>query len=91
MGIYEFAISIFFISWAMIFGICIYRSAERETNCSLKKGFSYSNDDCRGESRPVREVGHSRTRAGKSVIVEFRTLTFATCVLVVMYINTLNL
>ena len=29
MGIYAFAISIFFISWAMIFGICIdYRSAE---------------------------------------------------------------
>ena len=29
MGIYAFAISIFFISWAMIFGMCIdYRSAE---------------------------------------------------------------
>ncbi len=29
MGIYAFAISIFFISWVMIFGICIdYRSAE---------------------------------------------------------------
>ena len=29
MGIYAFAISIFSISWAMIFGICIdYRSAE---------------------------------------------------------------
>ena len=29
MGIYAFAISIFFISWAMMFGICIdYRSAE---------------------------------------------------------------
>ena len=28
VGIYAFAISIFFISWAMIFGICIdYRSA----------------------------------------------------------------
>ena len=28
MGIYVFAISIFFISWAMIFGMCIdYRSA----------------------------------------------------------------
>ena len=28
MGIYAFAISIFFISWAMIFGMCIdYRSA----------------------------------------------------------------
>ena len=28
MSIYAFAISIFFISWAMIFGICIdYRSA----------------------------------------------------------------
>ncbi len=29
MSIYAFAISIFFISWAMIFGVCIdYRSAE---------------------------------------------------------------
>ena len=29
MSIYAFAISIFFISWAMIFGMCIdYRSAE---------------------------------------------------------------
>ncbi len=29
MGIYAFTISIFFISWAMIFGMCIdYRSTE---------------------------------------------------------------
>ncbi len=50
MGIYAFAISIFFISWAMIFGICIdYRSAESigiRIVLYLKRTFNEDRAEC---------------------------------------------